>query len=341
MTDIQQLVEQLNSKDVKTRDKAQNALIALGATAVDPLINLLYTADWNNRMRAYETILDVLASTKDPRIIPVFIQELRRTELHVYNVARDAFTAMGDTVIDPMLEVLNDPNDKANYAVINLTGVIKNPRFIPPLLAKLRDPAPMIRYRAAHALAELREQSAVTTLQQMALTTNDRDERRELLRALGKFGQRAWVIEFAGRILLNDDYTNEDHQSVVQIVATLNDPAAGDLLLRVLKKQEYAVSIVALGGLDKLKYAPAVDYLIELLNHSDPIMRGLAAHALGEIGDKRAVKPLKSLSRDKALSREISPNWEQYPGLVAEKTVSQIAREALAKLEPSPGWKFW
>lgn len=336
MTDIQQLLEQLTNPDTKIQTKALNTLPSMGSSAIDPLISLLSTtADWNYRMVAYQGILNFLASTRDPRIIPAFIGELRHTESYVYDIAKNAFTAMGESVVEPMLAVLNNPDDKANYAVINLAGVVKNPRFIPPLLNKLQDPAPMIRSRAAKALAELREQSAVLIFQQMVLAASDRDERRELLQALDKFGQRAWVIEFARRILLTDGYTNQDRQSMVQFVSSLNDPATADLLMQVLKKQEFGVTTFAFDALGKLKYVPAVDYLIELLTNSNPNLRGLAAFALGEIGDKRAVKPLKALARDKAMA------WEFHPTAGATQTINQVVRVALAKLEPSPGWKFW
>jgi len=336
MADFQKLLEQLNNVDTKISGKALQTLKEMGSGAVQPLIDVLNnTSDWNYRMVSYQHIINFLADTKDPRIIPAFISQLRITESYIYDVAKRAFTAMGDVVVEPLLAVLTgNPEDKANYAAINLAGAIKDRRFIPPLLEKLKSPTPMIRYRAAHALIELQEFSIIPTLQQMAQDTTDRDERRELLRTLDKAGQRAWVIQFVSRMMFDDQYSNVERQSMIQVITGFKDPSTADFLMQVLKKQEFGVYHHALQLLTEFKYPPLVDYLIQSLTIPNPNWRGLAVYALGDLGDKRAVQPLKNILRDKEVA------WDYDPKGGPRQTVGQVAREALKKLEP-PRWKLW
>lgn len=336
MADFQKLLEQLNNVDTKVSSKALQTLKEMGDGAVQPLLDVLNnTDDWNYRMVAYQHIINFLANTKDPRIIPVFINRLRITESYIYDVAQRAFTAMGDVVVEPLLAVLTgDPEDKANYAAINLAGAIKDPRFIPPLLDKLKSPTPIIRYRAARSLIELQEFSVIPTLQQMAQDTPDRDERRELLRTLDKAGQRTWVIQFASRMMMDDQYSNAERQSMIQVITGFKDPSTADFLMQVLKKQEFGVYHHALQLLTEFKYPPLVDYLIQSLTIPNSNWRGLAAYALGDLGDKRAIQPLKNILRDKEVA------WDYDPKGGPQQTVGQVAREALKKLEP-PRWKLW
>lgn len=335
MADFQKLLEQLNNVDTKVSGKALQTLKDMGSAAVQPLVDELNnTPDWNYRMVAYRNIINFLGDTQDPRIIPAFINRLRISESYIYDVAQKAFLAMGSAPVEPLLMVLAEADDKANYAAINLAGAIKDPRFVQPLLKKLESPIPMIRYRAARSLVLMKEPNAVPVIQQMVMNTTDRDERAELLRTLDLAGQRQWVIDYVKQFMADSRYTNPERQSVFQIVTGFNDPSTADFLLQVLKRQEFGVYHHALHVLTEIKYPPLVDYLIQSLTTPNANWRGLAAHALGELGDKRAVQPLKELSKDKEIA------WEAGPRGEPQETVSQVAKKALKKIEPS-GWKFW
>lgn len=336
MADLQKLLEELNNTDPKAREKAVQALKQMGDAAVQPLLDVLTnTTDWNYRMVSYQQIINFLGDTQDPRIIPVFINLLRKTEMYNYDVALRAFKGMGDVVIEPLLAVLTgDPDDKANYAAINLAGALKDRRFIPPLVNKLNSPTSMIRYRAARALAELQEVSVVPTIQQMVPDAADAAERRELLLALDQLGQHAWVVDVAHQVMTDPQYSNADRQSMVQFIVRLKDPSQIDFLMQILKKQEFGVYHHALWSLVESKYMPLVDYLMGSLTTPNANWRGLAAYALGEFGDKRAIQPLKTLLKDKEVA------WDYDPKLGPRQTVGQVAREALKKLEPSR-WKLW
>lgn len=71
----------------------------------------------------------------------------------------------------------------------------------------------------------------------------------------------------------------------------------------------------------------AVDSLLRRLGDHDETTRGLAAWALGAIGDARAAEPLESLVRDSAqLQRYVD-------GEMVSTDVGTLAREALAALQ--------
>jgi len=70
---------------------------------------------------------------------------------------------------------------------------------------------------------------------------------------------------------------------------------AGPILMGILtdERRYQATRMGALTGLGTLRYKPAVPLLIKLLEDKDDSIRSEAAHALMEIGDPRAIVPLK------------------------------------------------
>ena len=91
-------------------------------------------------------------------------------------------------------------------------------------------------------------------------------------------------------------------ESALTALAEVGSTAGGELLLEKLADPEYPESlkpriILALG---KLAHSPAVEALIEVVEDrgAERTWRMYAAVALGEIGDRRAVAPLKELFRE-------------------------------------------
>ncbi|MDI6641837.1 MAG: amidohydrolase family protein, partial [Elusimicrobiota bacterium] len=59
-------------------------------------------------------------------------------------------------------------------------------------------------------------------------------------------------------------------------------------ILKLLKSEkDIAVQIACMNSLGRLKYRPAVELLVEFLNHEYPILRSYAVRALGEIADPK------------------------------------------------------
>lgn len=101
------------------------------------------------------------------------------------------------------------------------------------------------------------------------------------------------------RALADDD--QEFVEAVVISIAKHRPPFAAELLTAVLEKPaNSSIVIPAAIALGELKATSAVDNLVLLLESPDNYVRASAAQALGTIGDKRAIEPLRvALAREK------------------------------------------
>lgn len=249
--------------------------------------------------------------------------------------AKEAVIAVGSDAVEPLLAELSKPNSPAAVPIIIILGILKDPRAVPQLLGLLQSPDREIFKAAATALAELQEQKAVPLIQQLVLDLSINRTSFDLLVALDKLGQRPWVIEYARHLLTDTSWTKRDRVVAIRALGEMNDPVAAELIFQQMQLHSPEIDFYAFAGLANSKYTPAVDHLITLLAHSSPVVRGAVAKALGEIGDKRAVKPLKALLRDKTPTGEVISFEERTP-----VTVRMKAAEALQKLLPSSSWNF-
>jgi len=109
-----------------------------------------------------------------------------------------------------------------------------------------------------------------------------------------------------------------------EALGNLGDARAVVPLITALKNDELSgVRWKAAEALSKIG-APAVDGLIEALQHQDDDVRWKAAIALGEIGDPRGVEPLIALLCDK--DRFVKSRAAYALGLIGEAAVDPLIR---------------
>ena len=165
-------------------------------------------------------------------------------------------------------------------------------------------------------------------------------EDQYLFNALGYAGNRKvvpFLIEMAGR--------PEYHDHPIEALATLNDPRAIPAVLKCLQKQDAAIrankkggypsrTVVEAAGTFKIK--EAVPVLLRYLDSSigvdsnDPNV----IRSLGEIGDPRAIVPLKKVVETQGID-PADPKRE----VNAERVL--VAKMALIKLEPEDPYPKW
>jgi HEAT repeats len=109
------------------------------------------------------------------------------------------------------------------------------------------------------------------------------------------------VIVFSGMAalsqsgdLLNRFIAETDQAKKEQLLNELVcQPEAGPTLLHVAKStNDILTKWISIRGVGMVKYAKAVPFLIDALNHQHSYVRANAARALGEIGDGSATSPL-------------------------------------------------
>jgi bilin biosynthesis protein len=106
------------------------------------------------------------------------------------------------------------------------------------------------------------------------------------------------VLDFVIRELYETDF-GRSYLATQTLLASYADiaPAAIMATYEPEAYADYGAHYHVMKLLGWLKYAPATDMLIEMLNHPQPQFqksRAAAALALGEIGDPRAIEPLKA-----------------------------------------------
>ncbi len=99
---IKKTIEQLHNKDGYTREKAREALIAIGKPAVPKLIELLSN---RNRLLKWEAC-KALGSIRDPGAAAALVTMLQDENMEVRWAAGEALIAIGAKVLAPLLSGL-------------------------------------------------------------------------------------------------------------------------------------------------------------------------------------------------------------------------------------------
>jgi HEAT repeat protein len=198
-----------------------------------------------------------------------------------------AVRALGAIWQFPQLVKLGDVDGNVRRNVAKTLGMLGDARTVEPLIAALRDSEPSVRQCAAEALGKLRDARAIQPL--IAALKDDYTDR---------FGRRpvrqsaAWALRNIG-----------DVRAAKSLVDGLQD-ASGDVRRAITQ---------ALGEIWQLSELVG-------LGDDDAFTREAAAMALGETGDKRAIKPLIAALRDDveevrwAATKALGVIW-QLPGL--------------------------
>ncbi len=249
---------------------------------------------------------------------------------------------------------LKDPNPEIRAAASTSLGRTRDPRWVPSLIGVLGDPDPHVVQSALSALSQIGDPEVVKSVIPL-LGHGDPGVRYVAEQALMEFGSEAvkpliaalehrhlYVQEASARILgkLKDraatvsllEARSSSHPDRVRIAATkalgeLGDPAAVEPLMKDLREKDSPVLHEIPLTLGKIG-APAVLPLIRILADPDEDVARMAAEALGETQDGRAVQPLiEALERgDPFLKRAASDALVA----VGEAAVLQLMQRAAA-----------
>ncbi len=310
---IDGLASALADRDTRV---VQAAVRALGAVqhpdGGPPLATLYRTSDAATR----RLVLAALWEVCDPRTTPVLLEALRDPVLRdgaasalgcLFEKRREDLLAAGlppaappRPVVDALLEALADTK-KPSFPFLEAVGETRDPRAVPllsklageggetrawalstlgriddtaavpTLVAALGDPQPGNRLAAAAALADLHD-FAVTPEMIDALVDEDMDV-------------RGWAATALAR--------SRDSRAVAPLIRALDVFSADRREISNGKSSRR--SVIAALGVTKAPGAvePLVAYMLDARNPVDD--RGLAAGALGNHGDPRAIPALVSL----------------------------------------------
>ncbi len=179
-------------------NSAAAALVAIGKTAVDPLVDFIEKGRYVGTPSVDPTTRPViaqfpfdrppfstlprteaamLASMSDPHAIDAIIPLLKRQNPHLRWVAAWALSytherARAATAIETLISMLKDPDEAVRYQVAVALGRCHDPRAVAPLIDALKDQAESVRVAAATALGGLRDLRASSPLVEATKSTS-------------------------------------------------------------------------------------------------------------------------------------------------------------------------
>ncbi len=160
------------------------------------------------------------------------------------------------------------------------------------ILPSLKDDSENVRFEAVRALGKMGGAAAVEHLARMARKDNAGFIRREAMRVLRTAGQGQ--AEMLGAALHGlKDTSREVRVQAARLLGSFQDGRSIQPLLKVMADPHWGVRESAENAL--LNFGPeAVDPLVEALKSPSWTTRFRAARLLGEIGDAKAMAPLKN-----------------------------------------------
>ena len=284
---------------------AERAIIAMGSPAVEPLCRLVEKDDYNDRFYA----MKILETIADESAVPTLISVLGIEVSGVGAMASNALAwRVGAPAIDELLKAAADGNPEKRRNAINALGQIKNERVVPALFAGLKDDNLRVRRTALEKIVKY----TGADISHLLITAFDDPELKyEAAVALGeKRDVRALPILIEGLKGTNTDISIRTLTALIGI----GEPAVDDLISVLLdKNEEYPERETTSECRRQGMLVKPNTFVISCVNEPQPPTirdpRRLAAIALGSIGDRRAVEPLRQTLSDKnAKLREDSAN---------------------------------
>lgn len=202
--DVNGLIKALGVDEV--RDAAEQALKAIGAPAVEPLIGALRSdsarrlapdeiaSGWDGESIGFRaaSALQAIGAPGVEALIAVLHDKnplVRRSA--VYALSRPGNVR----AVEPLIGVLGDEDGDVRYGAVSALHNIRDTRAVEPLASiLLHDKSPFTRKHAVHALWYIGDARAVASLI-TALDDGDEAVRSEAARALDAFGASPDFVE--------------------------------------------------------------------------------------------------------------------------------------------------
>ena len=277
---ISALVKRIR-KGTATLD-AFDALVAIGAPAVGPLIELLTDKDVNRQSNAAEA----LGRIGDPRAVKPLITLLDKEGVTATRTETvRALGKIGDAEsIRRLLAELQLPREECKWEAIRALAETRNPGAVEPLIELLRDEAWSVRRSAVWALEKMGDARAIPPLVPSSHTDQEIEVRQSAAKALHTLG---WQPD-SPAMEADLAFALRDWDALVK----LGGPAV-PRLIEELGAKELELRRKVITALGDIRDARAIEPLITCLGPGD---NDAALYALAQIGPE-AGAPLADVLR--------------------------------------------
>jgi HEAT repeat protein len=321
------------------RESARVALVILGASAVEPLIEAL-KQDKSSEVRSSAAL--ALGDIGDPRAVEPLIEALKDEDAHIRRSAASALEGFkkDPRVVEPLIEALKDEDRMVRDSAASALGNIGDPRAVEPLIEVLKDAKyGDLCYDMIRALGRLRDPRAAPVVA-VAVNNNLRFREEVGAEALTQIGPSALgpLIE---AVQPQDPQGSPELDRyafdwAVKVLKLRYRQALVELPISKLKDEEERVRILAAQILGQIGDPRAVEPLIEALEkvNGEDINQGECywlIEALRKIGDPRAVEPIMA-ALDSGRYTSVIPA-EKFRKLIATVEDPNIRAAALERLE--------
>ncbi len=264
--------------------------------------------------------------------------------------AYKALYEIAPTIVDPLLNALNDSNVAIRMQIPNLLGNTGDPRVVDALMTATRDREDRIRRSAIAALGRFTGDNRIADfLRTLARQQGDLTERMGAVfafeRLMGKPAAIPLWLE-----MLNDPSPQIISNAASQLAQSKSTEAVEPLLTVLNREGEKSLAfmslIMALGKIgDPRTFEPLAAYL----KSPDPHKRVCAASALGDLGDPRGIAVLEPLLKDKAVAGQEDHGGPSYTVADTVRIALESIRKKNGTAAPKtddpkptkPRWKFW
>lgn len=299
---VQVFVDLLSSdRDASVRQSAANGLGRLGA-GLESLIEALDDEAPQVRLIAVQS----LGRIGDPRAVEPLARKLNDNETArarrywyeevVGDKAADALVRLGvDASFKVFVDALRSDEPSVRYRAAAALGELEDASAVVPLIEAITDDDPDVIEAVCKSLGGLKDSRAVLAL--IGVLANPSGHVRQAAAvALGKIGDLRAVDPLISLLVDSDEEVRESaHDALVE----LGDAAAPHILeLLVGGATDDDLTAAYIEILGDLEYQPGVDTLIGMLGHPNPTVRKSTAAALGDVGDTRAAAPLLAIFKD-------------------------------------------
>lgn len=287
---IPPLVAALEDLDNSVREVSIEALVRLASLAMPELLQALRHPHELIRLGAVR----VLGRIGDPEALPGLKQAVAdRRSLAVRAAAVQSLSHFQDDEIVPILvRCLGDRAPVVSQAAVAALAATHRREAIPPLLHALKQKRDwQVRRDIVRGLGELRATDAVEPLVD-ALRASEWQLKEAAAMALAAIGD-CRVLEPLAQTLLDDKVGDV----AVEALVTFGSPAV-EAVRSYLDHPRLAVQQRTLQVLGRVPAPAAVEAIAPLLDRRDPILRALAAEALGNTGVPDACSHLIHALRD-------------------------------------------
>jgi serine/threonine-protein kinase len=300
--------------------KALEKLVALGPSAIEPIVDALTTAEKRETL-AY---VEALSRLIDIKTLPILLKSMGEANGRATSGIAWALSSSKNYPANALLDALSKPAmpkqaildvitaQKARFTVRELlnsayaqepterTGLFKviteiaDESSIDDLVARIEGKDPVARLHIINVLARFNTPKVQQAVQKQ-LKDNSKFIRSAALSALSRMDG---PFDMAALCNMLRDPEIEVQNKAVDVVIHANHPETVKYLVDVLKDENEYARRAAVEVLNAVGTSKSVKYLLEVIADSDWWVRTRAADALGKIGGPRVVDAVLELIKD-------------------------------------------